>query len=193
MPVIHKFTIAGPVLRRKYSLATFVEERLEWTLVHQSPEQSDTECLWVDVTGYKMVDVYKLPSSQFKPAAIPTFSHPRLHVGDFNCQHVNRGYINNISRRWEPGLMDRSQQPLSSPQPNGRSQFNLSPMEHRHQPWPGLRKCQLWQPNVRHRAGLSKWRARLEALLRGPTQWRVQKFWGGSSNHNDWNHEWCER
>jgi len=35
----------------------------------------------------------------------------------------------------------------------------------------------LYQNPVRTgRAGLSKRGARLEALLRGPTQWRVQKF-----------------
>jgi len=37
------------------------------------------------------------------------------------------------------------------------------------------------------RAGLSKCGARLEALLRGPIQWRVQKVLSGASSHIDRN------
>ena len=36
--------------------------------------------------------LYKPPRSRFTPTAIPTFPHPSLYVGDFNCQHVNWGY-----------------------------------------------------------------------------------------------------
>jgi len=43
----------------------------------------------------------------------------------------------------------------------------------------------------RCRAGLSQSRARLEALLRGPTQWRVQNVLRASS-HNHKNHKLCE-
>ena len=39
------------------------------------------------------------------------------------------------------------------------------------------------------RAGLSKCRARLEAFLRGPTQWLVQKRFRRESSHNHRNHE----
>jgi len=73
-------------------LATFVHERSEWSLVGQSPEQSETEWLCVDVTGYKMINVCKPPLLRLTPTAIPTFEHPSLYVGDFNCQHVNRNY-----------------------------------------------------------------------------------------------------
>jgi len=48
--------------------------------------------LCVDVAGYKIMNVYKLPRSRFTPTAIPTFPHHSLYVGDFNCQHVNWGY-----------------------------------------------------------------------------------------------------
>ena len=51
---------AGLVLSRKHGLATFVHERLEWSHVNQSPEQSGTEWLHVDV-GYKIIKVYKPP------------------------------------------------------------------------------------------------------------------------------------
>jgi len=65
---------------------------LEWSLVDQSPKQSETEWLCVDVAGYKIVNVYKPPRSRLTPTTIATFPHPSLYVGDFNCQHVNWGY-----------------------------------------------------------------------------------------------------
>jgi len=39
MLVISNFSLAGPVLSRKHSLATFVHDQLDWSLVDQSPEQ----------------------------------------------------------------------------------------------------------------------------------------------------------
>ena len=93
------------VCQVNHGLATFVHERLEWSLVDQSPDQSETEWLRVDVAGYKIVNVYKPPRSRLTPTTIPTFPHPCLYVGDFNCQHVNWGY-NTTSptvRAWTPG------------------------------------------------------------------------------------------
>jgi len=90
--VIPNFSLAGSVLSRNHGLATFVHERLEWSLVGQSPEQSETEWLCVDVAGYKIINVYKTPRSRFTPTAMPTFPHSSLYVGDFNCQQVNWGY-----------------------------------------------------------------------------------------------------
>jgi len=65
---------------------------LEWALADQFPEQSESEWLCVNVTGYKTINIDKPPRSPFTPTAIPMFPHPSLHVGDFNCQHVNCGY-----------------------------------------------------------------------------------------------------
>ena len=90
--VIPNLSLARSVLSRDHGLATFVHERLEWSLVDQSPEQSETEWLCVDVAGYKIINVYKPPRSRFIPTAIPTFPHPSLYAGDFNYQHVNWGY-----------------------------------------------------------------------------------------------------
>jgi len=90
--VIPNFSLAGSILSRNHSLAAFVHERLEWSLVDQSPEQSETEWLCIDVAGYKIVDVYKPPRSRLTPTTIPTFPHSSLYVGDFNCQHVNWGH-----------------------------------------------------------------------------------------------------
>ena len=90
--MIPNFSLAGSVPSRNHGLATFAYERLEWSLVDQSPEQSETEWLCVDVAGYKIINVYKPPRSRFTPTAIPTFPHPSLYVSDFVCQHVNWGY-----------------------------------------------------------------------------------------------------
>jgi len=90
--VIPNFSLAGSILSRNHGLVTFAHERLEWSLVDQSSEQSETEWLCVDFAGYKIVNVYKPPRSRLTPTTIPTFPHPSLYVGDFNCQHVNWGY-----------------------------------------------------------------------------------------------------
>jgi len=90
--LIPNFLLAGLILSRNHGLATFVHERLEWSLVDQSPDQSETEWLCVDVAVCKNVNVYKPPRSRLIPTTIPTFPHPSLYVGDFNCQHVNWGY-----------------------------------------------------------------------------------------------------
>jgi len=56
--VIPNISPAGPVLCRTHGLATFAHERLEWSLVDQSPELSETEWLCADVAGYKIINVY---------------------------------------------------------------------------------------------------------------------------------------
>jgi len=53
--VIPNFSPTGSVLSRKHGLATFVHKRLEQSLVDQSPLQSETEWLCVDVAGYKII------------------------------------------------------------------------------------------------------------------------------------------
>jgi len=87
--VIPSFSLAGSVLSRNHGLATFVHERLEWLLVDQSPEQSETEWLCVDVAGTRSLMSTNLHACDSHQTAIPTFPHPSLYVGDFNCQHVN--------------------------------------------------------------------------------------------------------
>jgi len=94
--VIPNFSLAGSILSRNHDLAMFVHEWLEWSLVDQSPEQSETEWLCVDVAGCKIINVYKPPRSRLTPTTIPMFPHSSLYVGDFNCQHVNWDY-NKIS------------------------------------------------------------------------------------------------
>ena len=82
--VFPNFSLARSVLSRKHTLATFVYKQLQWSLVDQSPEQSETEWLFGNVARYKIINVYKPPRSQLTPTAILTFPHPSLYVGEFN-------------------------------------------------------------------------------------------------------------
>ena len=138
--VIPNFSLAGSILSRNHDLATFVHERLEWSLVNQSPDQSETELLWVDVAGYNIINVYKPPRSQLTATTIPTFPNPSLYVGDFNCQHVNWGCNTTYPDGESLDSWATSKQPWTVVQRKGNSKFFLSPLERRHQPRPGLRK-----------------------------------------------------
>ena len=88
---IPNFSLAGSIMSRNHGLAMFFHERLEWSLVNQSPDESETEWLCIDVAGYTIINICKPPHLRSTPMAIPTFPHPSLYVGDFNCQHVNWG------------------------------------------------------------------------------------------------------
>ena len=71
-------------MSRKHGLATFVHERLQWSLYDQSPMTSETEWLCVDVDGYKIVNIYKPPPTRLQVSDLPVFPHPCLYAGDFN-------------------------------------------------------------------------------------------------------------
>ena len=144
--VIPNFPLAGSILIRNHGLDTFVHERLEWSLVDQSPDQSETEWLCVDVAGYKIVNVHKPPRSRLTPTTIPTFPNPSLYIGDCNCQHINWDY--NIPRRREPGLLGNIQQPWTVAQPKGISRLLLSSLERWHQPRPGRREFRPGKPTA---------------------------------------------
>ena len=86
------FALAGSSLSRKHGLATFARDRLKWTFVVQSPTTLETEWLYVDVDGYRIVNGYKSPPTRLQVCDLPVFPHPVLYAGDFNCPHVNWGY-----------------------------------------------------------------------------------------------------
>ena len=64
--VLPNYQIAGSSLSRKHGLATFVHERLRYTLLDQSPSTSEIEWLCVDVDGYKIVNIYKPPPTRLR-------------------------------------------------------------------------------------------------------------------------------
>ena len=90
--VLSDYQLAGFSLSRKHDLATFVHERLKWTLFDQYPPTSETEWLCVDVNGYKIVNVYDPSPIRLQVSDLPIFPHPCFYVGDFNCQHVDWDY-----------------------------------------------------------------------------------------------------
>ena len=53
--VLPNYQPAESSVSRKHGLATFVHERLRYTLLDQSPQTSEIEWLCVDVDGYKIV------------------------------------------------------------------------------------------------------------------------------------------
>ena len=93
--VLPNYQLAGSSLSRKHGLATFVHERLRYTLLDQSPPTSEIEWLCVDVDGYKIVNVYKPPPTRLRTLDLPMFPHPCLYAGDFNCRHADWGYDDN--------------------------------------------------------------------------------------------------
>ena len=90
--VLSIYQLAGFSLSRKHGLATFVHERLKWTLYDQSPTTSETEWLCVDVDGYKIANIYKPPPTRLHASDLPVFTYPCLYVGDFNFPHVDWGF-----------------------------------------------------------------------------------------------------
>ena len=70
------YQLAGSSLSRKHGLATFVHERLRYTLSDQSPPTSEIEWLCVDVDGYKIVNVYKPPPTRLRTLDLPVFLTP---------------------------------------------------------------------------------------------------------------------
>ena len=94
-PTIPGFALAGSSLSRKHGLATFVHDRLKWSLVDQSPATSETERLFVDVDGYRIVNVYESPSTRLQASDLPMFPHPVFYAGDFKCPLVNWVYRTN--------------------------------------------------------------------------------------------------
>ena len=59
--VLPNYQLAGSSLIRKHGLATFVHERLRYTLLDQSQLTLEIERLCVDVDVFKIVNVYKPP------------------------------------------------------------------------------------------------------------------------------------
>ena len=86
--ILPNYQLAGFSLSRKHGHATFVHERLRYTLLDQSPLTSEIEWLCVDLDDYKIVNVYKPPLTRLRSLDLPMFPHPCLYAGDFNCRHA---------------------------------------------------------------------------------------------------------
>ena len=93
--VLPNYQLSGSSLSRKHGFATFVHERLRYTLLDQSPLTLEVEWLCVDIDGYKIVNVYKPSPTGMRFLDLPVFPHPCLYAGDFNCRHADWGYDDN--------------------------------------------------------------------------------------------------
>ena len=87
--VLPNYQLAGSSLSRKHGLVTFVNERLRYTLLDQSPPILEIKGLCVDVDDYKIVNVYKPPPTRLRSLDLPVFPHPGLYAGDYNCRHAD--------------------------------------------------------------------------------------------------------
>jgi len=75
-----------------------------YALIDQSPEQSETEWLCIDVTWYKIINVYKPPRSRH-PKGYPDVPTPQSVRWRLQLPACQLRLQQNISRRWEPGLL----------------------------------------------------------------------------------------
>ena len=71
--VLPNYQLPGSSLSRKHGLATFVHERLTYTLLDQSPPTWEIEWLCVDVDGYKTINVYKPRPKRLRTLDLPVF------------------------------------------------------------------------------------------------------------------------
>ena len=64
--VLPNYQLAGSSSSKKHGFATFVHERLRYTLLNQSPPTLEIKWQCVDVDGYKIVNVYKPPPTRLR-------------------------------------------------------------------------------------------------------------------------------
>ena len=83
--ILPSFALAVLSLARKRDLATFVHERLKYTILKQAPLKSETEWLGVEVDGYRIVNVCIPPPTRFQVSDLPVSPYLILYVCDFNC------------------------------------------------------------------------------------------------------------
>ena len=89
------YQLSRSSLSRKHGLATFVHERLSFTLFYQSPPTLEIEWLCVDVDGYEIINVYKPSPTRLQSLDLSVVSHACLYAGDFNCHYADCSYHNN--------------------------------------------------------------------------------------------------
>ena len=74
--VLPNYQLAESSLSRKHGLATFVHERLRYTLLNQSPPTSEIEWLCVDVDGYKNSQRLQTTANAIANPGSPNVSSP---------------------------------------------------------------------------------------------------------------------
>jgi len=110
----------------------------EWSLVDQSPGQSETEWLCVDGAGYKIINVDEPPRSRFPPTAIR--SHTPV------CMLVTSTANMSTEVKTKHLLTVKAWTPWQNPTALDCLKLLLSPIARQHQPRPGLREFRPGQP-----------------------------------------------
>ena len=124
--VILIFSPAGSVLSRNHDLATYVHERLEWSLVDQSPEQPETEWLCDGCRRRRIRDHQRLQTSTL---AICTNGHLEIPTPQSICWWLQLptcqlGLQQNIWQ-WEHRRLGNIQQPWLYNPKESASLFSL--------------------------------------------------------------------
>ena len=91
--MLSNYQLAGFSLSRKHGLATFVHERLKWTLYDQSPTTSETEWLCVDVDGYKIVNHFATVFIRAGWALSTVLILNKLSIIDYRCNYRLSKYV----------------------------------------------------------------------------------------------------
>ena len=73
--VLSSYHLAESSLSRKNGSATFVHEQLRYALLDQSTPKSEIKWLCLDVDGYKIINVFKLPPTRRQALDLLVFSH----------------------------------------------------------------------------------------------------------------------
>ena len=94
--VLPSYQLARYSLSRKHGLATFVHERLRYTLLDQSLPTSEIEWLCVDVDSYKIVNVYKPPPTQLQSPISQYFCNAK-DAASFYSARFNTGTNPNLA------------------------------------------------------------------------------------------------
>ena len=89
---IFGFHLIGALHNRHHGVATLVRNDATAHLI-ESFANNDLEWITISVDDLTIVNFYKAPKSDFTPP--PTYNHPVIYSGDFNCHHKNWGYKEN--------------------------------------------------------------------------------------------------
>uniref|UniRef100_W5NI73 Endonuclease/exonuclease/phosphatase domain-containing protein n=1 Tax=Lepisosteus oculatus TaxID=7918 RepID=W5NI73_LEPOC len=90
---IYGYHLIGAIHHAYHGVATLVKLDRNAKHVAQSPDEDTTQWIAIEIEGFTIVNIYKPPSTQF--SNLPSYPHPVIYAGDFNCQHTNWGYQKN--------------------------------------------------------------------------------------------------
>uniref|UniRef100_W5NGX8 Endonuclease/exonuclease/phosphatase domain-containing protein n=1 Tax=Lepisosteus oculatus TaxID=7918 RepID=W5NGX8_LEPOC len=79
------YHLIGAIHHAHHGVATLVKLDKNAKHVAQSLYKDTTQWIAIEIEGFTIVNIYKPPSTQF--SSLPSYTHPVIYAGDFNCQH----------------------------------------------------------------------------------------------------------